>query len=134
VTDSRSLAFVHGFCGSRAPNFNGQAGYNLALAVDPVDPDRIWAAGIGIFRSDDGGANWGYAYAGAHPDQHFLDFDPGFNGADNQVVYNVNDGGIYKTIQGRGKTATCSSTGSDIVWTSLNNGYVATQFYHGVAT
>jgi len=121
------------FCSSPSPNLNGQAGYNLALAVDPLDPNRLWAGGIGIFRSDDGGANWGAAYNGVHPDQHFLAFDPGFDGAANQVVYNVNDGGIYKTTQGRGKTATCASPSSGVAWSPLNNGYQTTQFYHGVA-
>jgi len=120
------------FCSESVPDYNGQAGYNLALAVDPLDPNRVWAAGIGIFRSDDGGANWGYAFDGAHPDQHFLAFDPGFNGADNQVLYNVNDGGVYKTTQARGKTGTCASVSSAVTWTALNNGYQTTQFYHGV--
>jgi len=120
------------FCTSARPDYNGQAGYNLALAVDPLDPNRVWAAGIGIFRSDDGGANWGYAYRGAHPDQHFLAFDPGFDGTENQVLYNVNDGGVYKTTQARGKTGTCASLDSAVTWTALNNGYQTTQFYHGV--
>ena len=127
-----AYSFGSAFCTGSSPNFNGQAGYNLALAVDPVDPNRLWAAGIGILRSDDGGANWGYAFSGDHPDQHFLAFDPGFNGTSNQVLYNVNDGGIYKTTQARGKTGTCTSTGSAVAWTTLNNGYGTTQFYHGV--
>ncbi|MBZ5620098.1 MAG: hypothetical protein LAQ69_15440 [Acidobacteriia bacterium] len=127
-----AYSFGNSFCNGSNPNFNGQAGYNLALAVDPVDPNRVWAAGIGIFRSDDGGANWGYAYIGDHPDQHLLAFDPGFDGAANQVLYNVNDGGVYKTTQARGKTGTCSSQGSAVTWTTLNNGYGTTQFYHGV--
>ena len=130
-TDS-AYSFGTGFCTGSSPNFNGQAGYNLSLAVDPVDPNRLWVAGIGIFRSDDGGANWGYAYNGNHPDQHFLAFDPGFDGISNQVLYNVNDGGIYKTSQARAKTGTCSSTSSAVNWTTLNNGYATTQFYHGV--
>ena len=119
------------FCTARSPNYNGQAGYNLALAVDPLDPNLVWAAGVGIFRSDDGGANWGYAFNGAHPDQHFLAFDPGFDGAANQVLYNVSDGGIFKTTQARGKTATCASMNTGVAWTALNNGYQTTQFYHG---
>ncbi len=128
-----AYSFFGSFCTARSPNHNGQAGYNLALTVDPLDPNRVWAAGVGIFRSDDGGVNWGYAYTGDHPDQHFLAFDPGFNGAGNQVLYNVNDGGIYKTTQARGKTATCASMTSEVTWTTLNNGYGTTQFYHGVA-
>ncbi len=113
-------------------HLNGQAGYNLAVAVDPLDPNRVWVGGIGIFRSDDGGANWGYAYNGAHPDQHFLAFDPGFDGAGNQMLYEVSDGGVYQTTQARGQTGTCASPNSAVTWTPLNNGYQTTQFYHGV--
>jgi uncharacterized protein (TIGR03437 family) len=114
-------------------DFTGQAGYNLAVAVDPLDPNRVWAAGVGLFRSDDGGANWGYAFYGAHPDQHGLVFDPGYDGVTNQTLYNINDGGIYKTTQARGKTATCASPTVGFSWSPLNNGYTTTQFYHGVA-
>ncbi len=125
-----AYSFGSAFC-TGSPNFNGQGGYNLALLVDPLDADRIWGAGVGIFRSDDGGANWGYAFYGNHPDQHYLAFDSAFNGTSNQVLYNVNDGGIYKTQQARGKTATCSSLTTSITWQTLNNGYGVTQFYHG---
>src|SRR5215204_3908370 len=53
--------------------------YNNVIAVDPRDPDRVWAAGVDWFRSDDGGRNWGLASFGygsttgsfyAHSDQH----------------------------------------------------------------
>ena len=128
-----AYSFGSAFCNAGArPNLNGQAGYNLAVAVDPLDPNRVWAAGIGLFRSDDGGANWGYAYDGAHPDQHGLAFDPGYDGAGNQVLYAITDGGIYKTTQARGTAGTCASPASGVKWASLNNGYGTTQFYHGV--
>ena len=32
-----------------------------AFAVDPVDPNRLWLGGVELFRSDDGGRNWGLA-------------------------------------------------------------------------
>ena len=129
-----AYSFGTAFCSENASsvNFNGQAGYNLAVAVDPLDPNRVWAAGIGLFRSDDGGVTWGYAFAGDHPDQHGLVFDPGFDGNANQTLYNINDGGIYKTTAARGKTGTCTSTSSAVAWKPLNNGYITTQFYHGV--
>ena len=122
------------FCneGASSVDFNGQAGYNLALTVDPLNPGTVWAAGIGLFRSDDGGVTWGYAFSQNHPDQHGLVFDPGFDGATNQTLYSISDGGIYVTTQARGKTGTCASTTSTIAWTPLNNGYTTTQFYHGV--
>ncbi|HYW47943.1 MAG TPA: hypothetical protein VE959_34065, partial [Bryobacteraceae bacterium] len=125
--------FGASFCSpSSQPDFTGQAGYNLAIAVDPLDPNRVWVAGIGLFRSDDGGVNWGYAYLNAHPDQHGFAFDPGFDGNTNQILYAVNDGGIYKTTRARGTSATCASMTTNVTWTALNNGYGTTQFYHGV--
>jgi uncharacterized protein (TIGR03437 family) len=121
-----------GFCTSSAPNLNGQAGYNLGLAVDPLDPNRVWVSGIGIFRSDDGGANWGFASSGAHPDHHGFAFDPGFDGSANQVLYEISDGGIYKTTQARALTGTCTAAASGVTWSPLNHSYGTTQFYHGV--
>jgi uncharacterized protein (TIGR03437 family) len=126
--------FYANFCteNAAAVDFNGQAGYNLAVAVDPLDPNRVWAAGVGLFRSDDGGANWGYAFSGDHPDQHGLAFAPGYDGVANQTLYNSNDGGIFKTTLARGQTGTCASPNTTVSWSPLNNGYVTTQFYHGV--
>jgi len=126
--------FGSAFCTESASNvdFNGQAGYNLAIAVDPLNPNTVWAAGVGLFRSDDGGVTWGYAFNANHPDQHGLVFDPAFDGVANQNLYSISDGGIYKTNAARGKTGTCVSTNSAVNWSSLDNGYVTTQFYHGV--
>lgn len=118
-------------CNGKSPVYTGQDGYNLALAVDPLDANRVWAGGIGLFRSDDGGANWGYTFLGAHPDQHYLRFDPNYDGARNQVLYAANDGGIYKTSSSRGVAATCDSPLTSVRWSALNNSYGATQFYHG---
>ncbi len=124
--------FQSGFCTSAHPQFGGQGGYNLAILVDPLDSNRVWVAGVGIFRSDDGGLNWGYASFGVHPDQHGLAFDPAFDGASNQVLYALNDGGIYKTSRARGTAGTCSAPANAVRWSPLNNGYGTTQFYHGV--
>jgi uncharacterized protein (TIGR03437 family) len=134
LSSDSAYNFGAAFCSANASsvNFTGQAGYNLAMVVDPLDPNRVWVAGLGLFRSDDGGVNWGYAFSGNHPDQHGLVFDPGFDGVKNQTLYNINDGGIYKTTQARGQTGTCTSTTSTVTWSPLNNGYITTQFYHGV--
>jgi photosystem II stability/assembly factor-like uncharacterized protein len=120
------------FCTGPRVNYGGQAGYNLTAVVDPLDADRLWVGAVGLFRSDDGGVNWGSASGGVHPDHHGLAFHPAYDGAENQVLYNVNDGGIYKTTQARGAVGTCGSPASSVRWTSLNNSYGTTQFYHGV--
>lgn len=128
-------------------SFRGQAWYDLAIAVDPLDENRVWVGGIDLFRSDDGGATWGlagFSYLGSnfalgrtHPDQHVIVFHPGYDGAGNQQMLVGNDGGIYRTDNARaavatGATAHCNPQVSQVRWESLNNAYEVTQFYHGV--
>jgi hypothetical protein len=120
--------------------------YNNVIAVDPRDPNRVWAAGVDWFRSDDGGKNWGLASFGsgsttgsfyAHVDQHAITFHPNYDGEGNQIALIGNDGGIYRTTNARAATShgpNAACTGGQpiqIAWTSLNHGYGVTQFYHG---
>ncbi len=48
-------------CGFGPDARYNQGWYDNVIAVDPIDPDRVWVGGIDLFRSDDGGANWGLA-------------------------------------------------------------------------
>ena len=117
--------------------------YNNVIAVDPRDANRVWAAGVDWFRSDDGGRHWGLAsYGGtgfpsyAHVDQHAIVFHPSYDGVNNQAALIGNDGGIYRTSNARATTATgaraaCNGSGVSVAWRSLNRGYGVTQFYHG---
>src|SRR3954464_6360503 len=119
--------------------------YNNVIAVDPRDPNRVWAAGVDWFRSDDGGKNWGladFSYAGlgpfyTHSDQHAITFHPNYDGDGNQVALIGNDGGIFRTTNARAATssgtlAICNNgQGIAVAWKSLNRGYGVTQFYHG---
>jgi hypothetical protein len=134
-------------CGFGAAQFLNQGWYDLAVAVDPVDPERIWVGGVDLFRSDDGGVNWGMAshwWADAinsrfvHADQHVIVFHPQYNGTTNKTLFVANDGGIFRTDNARAAVATgpgapCSTDNGRVFWRSLNNGYGVTQFYHGVA-
>lgn len=125
-------------------DFIGQGWYDNVIAVDPVDPNRVWVGGIDLFRSDDGGVNWGIAsnayvedIFSIHPDQHVILFHPQYNGTSNQVMYVANDGGIFRTDNARagvltGPKAACGTSGIGVKWTTLNNNYGVTQFYHGL--
>ncbi|HEV8580305.1 MAG TPA: hypothetical protein VGX68_14655 [Thermoanaerobaculia bacterium] len=130
---------------ARHAKIEGQGWYDNTLAVDPVDPERVWAGGIDLFRSDDGGRRWGlasYWWANGsssyvHADQHVLVFHPGYNGTTNRVLFAANDGGIFRTMNAlattaRGQGAACDAGRSQMAWQALNNDYAVTQFYHGV--
>src|SRR5688572_1319403 len=115
--------------------------YNNVIAVDPRDPDRVWAAGVDWLRSDDGGRNWGLASSGnpsfpshSHVDQHAITFHPHYDGDSNQIALIGNDGGIFRTTNARAATSAAICAGGQpiqVAWTSLNRGYGVTQFYHG---
>ncbi len=130
-----------------------QGWYDNVIAVAPHNADVVYAGGIDLFRSDDGAANWtAVSYWWVYPtdpgynhaDQHAIVFHPQWNGTSNQTLFSGNDGGIYKCTNGMGALGTgtlggiCyetppAATTSSLVWTSLNNGYNVTQFYHGRA-
>jgi len=116
------------------------------IAVDPVDPERVWAAGVDLFRSDDGGRTWGigsYWWADpaadhgfVHADQHAIVFDPRYDGTSNRTLFAANDGGVFRTSDARasvayGSKAACDAGNTGMSWTSLNHNFGATQFYHG---
>jgi photosystem II stability/assembly factor-like uncharacterized protein len=134
-------------CGFGAQNqFFNQGWYDNQIAVDPKNENIVWTAGIDLMRSDDGGENWGVAsywwFDGtdpnyAHADNHAISFHPKYNGDSNRQMFVASDGGIHRTDDARAAVGTtlesiCGSPAENQVrWTSLNNGYQVTQFYHG---
>ena len=144
---SNPLIALRSACTSGASDsFLNQGWYDNVIAVDPLDSNRVWAGGIDLFRSDDGGASWGlasYWWAPktdphyAHADQHYIVFHPQYNGTGNRTMYVTNDGGIFRTDDARaatakGATATCDTDNTQVIWTSLNTDYAVTQFYQGL--
>jgi len=121
--------------------------YCNVIAVDPVDPNTVWAAGVDLFRSDDGGRNWGLASywwgrsepgfpSFAHADQHTVVFHPDYDGVTNTTMFAANDGGVFRTDNpaasiGHDEGAICDPTRSEIEFTPLNHNLGITQFYHG---
>lgn len=100
----------------------GQGDYDLAIAADPNDADVVFVGGINTWKSTDGAnsfsiANhWEETCGGAvetvHADKHCLAFQNGTS-----VLFEGNDGGIYKTSNG----------GTN--WSDLSNGLVISQYY-----
>lgn len=125
------------------PEFGGQVGdfeqgnYNMLVAVKPDDPNFVLVGSTNLYRSTDGfataannvSANWigGYSnqndvsgYPGNHPDQHVIAFAPGIP----DHVVDGHDGGLSYT-----SNITQTGSGNAVNWTSLDNGYITTQFY-----
>lgn len=97
----------------------GQAWYDLALAVDPGNKDRIYTGGVNIWTSSTGGTNWSleahwFGGGGApfvHADIHDLEF------SNTGELWTGCDGGVYS------KSETSSS------WDEHNDGLNITQYY-----
>ena len=96
---------------------NGQAGYSMSFAVDPTNPQVLYAGEIDMFKSSDGGSSWtqlsggGSGTSNMHVDQHNVQFIDG-----NKVIFS-NDGGVYYS----------SNAGLQIP--NRNEGYNVSQFY-----
>ena len=117
------------------------------FAVDPLDPNRVWAGGPDLYRSDDGGVSWGMASSWnlerlpsfSTADRHLLVFHPGYDGAQNQTVFQLNDNAIWRSDNARAPVSTGTRAGcqadftnnNQVVWQDANHGYVVTQFFHG---
>lgn len=129
------------------PQFTNMGWYCNVIAVDPIDENRVWAAGVDLFRSDDGGKTWGFASywwpkdsepAFVHADQHHIVFHPQYDGVTNRTMFVTNDGGIARTDDATAPVAknlggVCNPKASQLHFTSLSNDFGVTQFYHGAA-
>jgi hypothetical protein len=101
-----------------------QAWYNLCIAVDPNDRDRVFVGGIDLFVSANGGTSWqqvshwwgGYGFQAVHADQHVITFQPGSS----QVMYVGNDGGVYRSDNAQAAVPSLQSK---------SMGYRTLQFY-----
>jgi photosystem II stability/assembly factor-like uncharacterized protein len=103
-------------------NCGGQGWYDLCIAIDPTDADKVIIGGINNFYSVDGGLSWdicntwyntGSGVQVVHADKHWLAYNPL-----NRAIYLGCDGGIYKTY-------------NPVInrWKDISNGLGITQFY-----
>jgi photosystem II stability/assembly factor-like uncharacterized protein len=82
---------------------DGQAWYDLTLAVDPSNPDWIYVGGINLWKNSNGYKSWkalNYSWGNKayiiHVDQHAFEFHP----RDSNTFFLGNDGGVYKSVNG----------------------------------
>jgi len=81
----------------------GQGWYDLALAADPLNANIIYAGGVDVWKSTNGGSTWtinshwygGCSVPAVHADCHFLGYSP-VSGK----LYAGNDGGCWVTSNG----------------------------------
>jgi photosystem II stability/assembly factor-like uncharacterized protein len=120
------------------PNFcNGQCWYDMALAVNPTDPNNLIVGGSAftnnsstVFRTLDGGSTWVDITSGStavrpHVDTHALTYANLTGG--NFRLYTGNDGGVWFTDNAATLTP-------PVTWQTANNAnLVITQFYPGDA-
>ncbi len=114
--------------------YDSQGSYDMFVSVHPTDPTVVFLGGTNIYRSTDAfstsnNITWigGYdpedngasIYPNHHPDQHGVIFSP--SNPDRMISFN--DGGIFVTNDSRA---------AEVTYTSLNNGFVTTQFYTGI--
>ena len=105
-----------------------QGDYDNAIWVDPTDANHVVVAGLDIYQSRDGGntfnkvSDWRIAPGSAHADHHALVSPPNF-GPSNALLYDGNDGGIYRSLN-----IYAVAAGG---WANMNNGLAVTQFYSG---
>lgn len=116
---------IENILGWGSPPWGGQATYDLALLVDPSNKTRLYAGGVNLWCSINGGytytpvSHWTTYYGKTlHGDIHALEYHP-----ITKQYYACTDGGLYRT--------------RDIVfgywgltdWEKLNNGMQITSFY-----
>lgn len=122
---SASIPNEQGLSGNSS--FSSQGGYDLIVKVKPDNANAVWIGGTNLYRSTNGGQSFtrvgGYlapdtyaSFENHHSDQHALAFFP--NNAN--AMISGNDGGLSKATNALQQPQT---------WASLNNGYLATQFY-----
>jgi len=97
-------------------NVGGAQGwYNLSLAADPNNPERVIAGGVQLYRSNDGGVTLSNVGGGVHVDHHDARYQPGSP----DHVWVGCDGGVWES----------TNDGASGSWSDKNQGLVTYQFY-----
>ena len=142
------LSYADGFdavrCGFGATWVYSAGWYNQALAVNPENPDVVWAAGMELYRSDDGGRSFGKgsyhwldgsSAEGVHADQHYIAYPPDYGPA-RRELFVTNDGGVAMTSDDlaptqRGANAACGPGSGGMRWETREADLGTSQIYAG---
>ncbi|MEU0853850.1 glycosyl hydrolase [Streptomyces griseofuscus] len=147
IADYRGLAADNSALTSAGYMPGVQAWYNQFLAVDPKNPEHLYAGLEEVYETQDGGGTWstvgpywnftfpcwnidpakqtGDCHPTTHSDQHGVAIGT-YHGK--SYVYVGNDGGIYK----RPVNGSRDADGHATDWTSLNDGTIDALEYYSV--
>lgn len=103
-------------------HYSSQGWYDLVIAVDPTNPNKVYSGGVDIWVSTNGGTTFSHntfwnrppgnpQYV--HADQHGWAFHPN----NPSHVYAACDGGIFQSLD------------SGVNWTEISTGLTTMQFY-----
>lgn len=129
---AKSPNILHWYTGT---SNGGQGNYDLGIMVHPENPDLVYAGGINLWGSEDGGKTWKWATywlptfgKSVHADQHFYAYNPL-----DKYFYICHDGGIARTQKIFLHTVDEIMTTSDFKWKTewehIASGMQITSFY-----
>lgn len=151
VLSTYLLSYADGFeaqrCGFGSFWAYGAGWYNQAIAVNPLDPETVWVAGMEVYRSNDGGLSFGKASYwwldglspfGTHADVHLIRFHPQY-AQGTRRMFLTSDGGVAYTDRDdapvrRGADAACGAGDGVVPWVTIERGLASTQFYSGAVS
>ena len=118
------LPLTTDYC-SGGPPFQPYCWHSNAVSVHPTNPNVVFAGGVGMLHSIDGGQTWSDALANpdngniyVHSDQQVMTW------TSSGQLYVGNDGGVYTSN---------NAANASVNWTNLNGTLALTQFYPGFA-